>query len=225
MHGADIDAEAASAFRIVAEGIKFAPDGGARNHEPGGDTAEDHHHNGQRQLDPGTIRHLTLVKHHARRQPLRQVVDRHALGEEHQQPEEDVEGGNGRDDGNDVEPPDEEGVDEAETEADGPGNHETLRPVAAAERIERQHRHILDDGGRDREGDVDTTRDQHHEQADREDDIDRRDIQHIEGIGDGEEPVGREGQSRAEQHHDHKQGEFGRMSEDEPTHRWRTPVR
>ncbi|MNI39329.1 hypothetical protein D3C73_935090 [compost metagenome] len=151
MHGADIDAEAARTFRIVAEGIKLAADRGAGHHEPGGDAAEDHHHDRQCQFQPGAVTHLTFVEDDTRGQPFRQVVDRYALGEEHQQAEEDIEGRDGRDYRDDLQLVDKRRIDQPKADADRASDDEAFGPIAPAQIRNCQRGHILHHGGRHRE--------------------------------------------------------------------------
>lgn len=157
LHGADIDAEAARAFRIVAEGIELPAGRRAGNEEPGGERADGHDDDRQGDLGPAPVGHFALVNDDAGRQPVGQIVDRHALGEEHQQAEIDVEGRDRRDDRDDPEAVDQEGVDHAEHDADSGRDQEAGYPSTPADPLERKSSDILHDRGGDGEGDVDPT--------------------------------------------------------------------
>ena len=62
--------------------------------------------------------------------------------------------------------------------------------------VEERDGQILHDRGGDREGDVDAAGNQHHQQADGEDDVDRARVQEVEGVAQREEAVGREGKEQ-----------------------------
>ena len=76
------------------------------------------------------------------------------------------------------------------------GDGEPAQPAAAADPAERERRHILHDRRGDGERDVDAAGDQHHQQADREDQVDRAGVEQIEEIGEGEELVAGQRQHR-----------------------------
>ena len=71
-----------------------------------------------------------------------------------------------------------------------PATIEPDNPIAAADPAEESDCEILHDRSRDGEGNVDTAGDQHHQQADREDDIDRTCVEQVEGVAEREEAVG-----------------------------------
>ena len=133
MHGRDVDAKPPRAFGIVAESIELAPGGGMPDQHPGGDDADRHDRHRQRQLGPVAVGLLELEQHRAMRPPFGQIVDRHAMREEHQQAEEDVERRDRDDDRDDAEIVDQGGIDGAERYACDGCDGEPAQPAAAAD--------------------------------------------------------------------------------------------
>ena len=126
--------------------------------------------------------------------PVRQVIERDAARKEHQEAEEQVVGRDRHDDRQDAELIDQEGVDAAEQRPEQGREREPDGPIAAAERADRERNQILDDRGRDREGDVDPAGDQHDQQPDPEDDVDGTAVGEVEDVGQREERTGGEAQ-------------------------------
>ena len=159
---------------------------------------------------------LELEQHGAVRPPFGQIVDRHAMREEHQQAEEDVEGRDGDDDRDDAEIIDQGGVDGAERYAGDRREGEPDQPAAAADFRQRQRHHILHDRRRHGERDVDPARDQHHQQPDRENQVDRAGVEQVEEIGDGEEFVAGQRQTGADREQHDDQPRLGRVGAEQP---------
>ena len=192
-------------------------------------THDRHDRHGQRQLGPIPVGLLELEEHGAMRPPFGQIVDRHAMREEHQQAEEDVERRDGDDDGDDAEIVDQGGIDGAERDAGDRREGEPDEPVAASDFRQRQRHHILHHRRRDGERDVDASRDQHHQQPDREDQVGRAGVEQVEEIGDGEEFVAGQRKTGADHEQHDDQPRLGRVGAEKPgdaaRHRLRPPAR
>ena len=157
---------------IVAEGIELPPGGRVADQRPGGDDADRHDQHRQRELGPGAVRLLELEQHGAMRPPVRQIVDRHAAGEEHQQAEKDVEGRDRDDDRDDPEIVDQGGVDRSRAQCRrSPRKMRPMNQSPPPIGARASATTILHDRGGDGEGDVDAAGDQHHQQPDGEDQI------------------------------------------------------
>ena len=155
-------------------------------------------------------------KHCAMRPPFGQIVDRHAMREEHQQAEEDVERRDGDDDRDDAEIVDQGGIDGAERYAGDRCQGEPDQPAAAADFRQRQRHHILYNRRRHGERDVDPARDQHHEQPHRENQVGRAGVEQVEEIGDGEEVVAGQRQTGADHEQHDDQPRLGRVGAEQP---------
>ena len=129
---------------------------------------------------------------------------------EHQQAEEQVEGRDGDDDRDDPEVVDQRRVQRSQADADEAGQDEAGGPVAAAHLHQDRDREILDDGGRDRERDIDPAGDQDDEQAGREDDVDGGVVQQVEQVDEGQERVGGQREKDADQGDDEDEPLLGR---------------
>ena len=119
--------------------------------------------------------------------PVGQIVDRFSGCREHQQAKKRIEGRDGGDDRDDPETSDQGCVNAAERYSEGSREQEAEKPIASADRVQRQRGEVLCDRRADGEGNVDAAGDQDHQQSDGPNHVDGVVVQQRRQISGGEE--------------------------------------
>src|SRR5471030_505177 len=164
MQAQNVQAEARGGVSVAAHRVNLAANAGTVHQHAGGDNHAKQAKQRERQAIVIAIRAFEREPTNAVHKPVREAIQPGTVCQVNQQAIEQIQRGNGDDDGWHPQPVDQKTVNQPEQQTDA-HRHGKGQWKAATVVDDVTRHHVLTDGGDCREGDINTSGNQHHKQA------------------------------------------------------------